>query len=114
MKLEAHIDGKPNIGVWNNPRERVHRLANLPQAGTYVLRGKFAAAAGASRLTLDVADKSVSFDIPRSENWAEPVVTEIGEIKIDGPGVYHLILRPANPENWKAVNVWQIQLAPKV
>jgi len=37
-----------------------------------------------------------------------------GTLTFENKGVFHLVLRPADPARWKAVNVWRIQMAPEL
>jgi len=102
---------RTNIGFWGNPKESVHWLVRIGAPGSYMIRGEFAATA-ASRLRLRVGDKQVRFDVPGTGGWDKSAQVDIGRLKFDAPGIYHAILEPADPRNWRAVNLWQVQLAP--
>lgn len=104
--------GRTNIGFWDDPRESVHWLVRITRAGEYVVGGEFAAASGASRLVLRCRRNEVTFDVPRTVGWDKAAQVEIGKLAFDEAGVYHVSLRPAAAETWKAVNVWQIELIP--
>ena len=104
--------GRPNIGAWDDPAERCHWLVPIAKAGTYVMRGEFSSAYAASRLTASLAGQSHTSAVPRTRGWFQPVFVELGRFRFDQPGVYHLVLEPADARTWKAVNVWQIQLTP--
>lgn len=101
---------RPNIGFWDNPAESVHWLVRITKAGQYLVRGEFAAASGPSKLTLRIRRTELSVDVPKTAGWDKPTQVEIGQVTFDEPGVYHLSLRPAAPETWKPVNLWQIEL----
>ena len=73
--------------------------------------GEFAATS-LSRLSLRAGDKQVRFDVPSTGSWDKSTQIDIGRLRFDEPGIYHVILAPADPDNWRAVNVWQVQLAP--
>ena len=105
-------NSRTNIGFWDNPRESAHWLMRIRESGTYAVRGEFAAATGASSLRLTVDRKILEFDVPKTPGWDKAVQVEIGKISFPSPGMYHVILRPADPANWKPVNLWQIQMAP--
>lgn len=104
--------GRTNIGFWDRPDEDVHWLARVDRAGRYTVRAELAAAAGDSRLTLSAGRESVSFTVPRTATWDNARWVPVGTLEFDAPGVYHIILKAADPSVWRAVNVWQIQLAP--
>lgn len=109
LKLQDHAG--ENIGFWDNPEERVHWLAHAPNAGTYLLRGRFASTGGA-RLKLSVGERAIEFDVPAVKDWKDIRRLDLGELKLDQPGVYHVILQPADAARWRAVNVYDIELAP--
>lgn len=100
-----------NIGFWDNPKERVHWLAFVPAAGRYAVRGRFASTGGA-RLRLTAGGPSAEFEVPRSDSWKDIRVIDAGTLTFDAPGVRHLILEPADPARWKAVNVYELELTP--
>jgi len=104
--------GRPNIGFWDNPAESIHWLLKVSQPGQYLVRGEFAAGAGPARLQLSVGEQSASFDVPASGGWDIAAFVDIAKMRFEIPGVYHVVLRPADPANHRAVNVWQIQFAP--
>jgi hypothetical protein len=63
-------------------------------------------------VTLELAGQTRTADVPKTDGWFKPVMVGLGRFRCDRPGVYHLVLQPADPARWKAVNVWQLQLAP--
>jgi alpha-L-fucosidase len=106
-------EGRLNIGFWDNPKERVHWLVHITGAGVYALRGEFSSAYGASSLRWEVAGQSNTANVPETNGWFKPVFVDLGRVKFERAGVYQLILQPADINKWKAVNVYQLQLAPK-
>ena len=102
-------NGRTNAGFWDRPHERVHWLVKIDEPGTYLVRGEFAATAE-SRLRVDVAGEACSAAVPDTGGWDNAVFVDLGSVKIEGPGVHHLVLGPADVDKWKAVNVFQLQL----
>jgi alpha-L-fucosidase len=102
--------GRPNIGAWDDPGERAHWLVWIRKAATYAARGEFSAGYGPSGLKTTLAGQAGATPIPRTDGWYKPVFVNLGRFKVDRPGVYRLTLEPTG--KWKAVNVWQLQLAP--
>ncbi|MBN1420445.1 MAG: alpha-L-fucosidase [Planctomycetes bacterium] len=112
-KIQVQVnEGRPNIGFWDNAGERAHWLAWIRKPGTYMVRGEFSSAYGASGLRIISGDEFTTAAIPKTDGWFKPVFVRIGKLRFEEPGVYHLILEPADPETWKAVNVYRLQLAP--
>jgi hypothetical protein len=83
----------------------------INKAGAYQVRGEFSAVAK-SALRLRVGDRKRRFDVPATGGWDKPRQMAVGRLTFDAPGIYHVVLEPANPKNWRAVNVWQLQFAP--
>ena len=106
-------EGRLNIGYWDNPNERIHWLVNIDRAGVYAMRGEFSSAYGASSLKWEAAGQSNAAKVSKTNGWFKPVFVDLGYVKFDRAGVYQLILQPADVSTWKAVNVYQLQLAPK-
>ncbi len=105
-------EGRLNIGFWDKPNERTHWLLWIRQGGTYAVRGEFSSAYGPSAFKTTLASKTLTADVPKTDGWFKPVFVNLGRLKVDSPGVYKLTLAPSSSEKWKAVNVYQLQLAP--
>ena len=103
-----------NIGFWDNPAERIHWLAYVPRAGAWNVRGRFACTGKAVPLRLEAGDLTLEFRAPDSRDWKDIHVVEMGTLTFARPGMYHLILQPADPARWRAVNVYEIELVPTV
>ena len=106
--------GRTNIGYWDNAGERVHWLVYIRKAGVYNVAGEFATVHAQCGLTLDVADQRLPFVVKATEGWDKPQVGEIGTVRFEKPGVYHLVLGATDRNQWQAVNVWSIKLAPQL
>jgi len=106
------VGGRPNIGAWDDPDERCHWLVWLRRPGRWAVRGEFTSAYGPSGLALRLAGQSHAARVPKTDGWFKQVWVDLGTVAVEKPGVYHLRLAPADPETWKAVNVWNLQLAP--
>jgi len=105
--------GVTNIGFWDNPGERVHWLLYIKKAGAYNVVGDFATPHNGALLTVEVSGQRVPFSVSNTGGWDEPALTDIGTVRFAEPGVYHLVLRATDRNNWRAVNVWNIKLAPQ-
>jgi len=113
-KIRVQVnEGRANIGYWDDAKERVHWLVYISAAGRYIVRGEFSSAHEASGLKLTVADQSRSADVPRTDGWFRPVFVSFGEVNFSQSGVYHIVLEPASPSRWRAVNVYRLQVAPR-
>jgi alpha-L-fucosidase len=102
-----------NIGFWDSAQDKAHWLVSIKQAGTYMLRGEFAAASGASKVTVEVIPgPSTTAEVPSTGTWDKGSWIDLGKLNFEKPGIYHLVLRAADPAAWKPINVWRIQLTP--
>jgi alpha-L-fucosidase len=110
---EEKSAGVTSIGFWDDPAERAHWLLYVRKAGTYNVVGDFATPHRGCLLTVEVADQRLPFVVTRTGNWDKPKMTEIGTVRFNKPGVFHLVLEATDRNNWQAVNVWNIKLAPQ-
>ncbi len=101
-----------NIGFWDNPRESLHWLVRVPDAGRYDVRAEIAAGAGATEISLLGGTSSISARIPAGEAWNKPRTVPLGQIEFASGGIQHLILKPRTAETWRAINVWNLKLVP--
>ncbi len=111
IRLESR-GGRSCVGYWDDAAESVHWLVRIPKAGEYAVRGEFAAAAGATRVTIEGADAPIAVDVPATAGWDDSTDVPLGALSFASPGVYHLVLRPEDPATWRPLNVWRLRLAP--
>ena len=111
IKLQEYA-GRVNIGFWDRPEDSIHWLVAIKRPGEYLLRGEFSAAYSSTRLLVECGDRRLEATIPKTKNWATTEFVRFDRLKFDKPGVYQIDLRAADADNWKAVNVYQLQLAP--
>jgi hypothetical protein len=65
------------------------------------------------RISLRTADgATTTAALPATGNWDHPAWADLGSLDIPAAGVRHLMLVPADPASWKAVNVWSLRAAP--
>jgi alpha-L-fucosidase len=105
-------EGRTFVGFWDRPEEDVHWLLWTSRPGVYVLRGEFAAAAGASALKLEVNGQSTQTPIAATPSWLNTEWVDLGQVRFDHAGVYQVMLGAADAKAWRPVNVFQIQAAP--
>ncbi len=111
-KLQSQVnEGRTNIGFWDNATDRLHWLVHVKVPGRYAMRGEFSCANGSSELKTSVAGQSLTAAVPKTDGWFKPQFVSFGEVQFDKPGVFHLVLEPAAPDRWRAVNVYQLQMA---
>lgn len=109
----GHIAVGTAIMAWWDPSERIHWLTHIPKPGKQRVAIKVFAPVGASRLTLELAGKSFSFDVPNTSVTKQPVLLEVGEVDIPRAGVQQIVLRAADPQTFNLVDVLKVYLAPE-
>jgi hypothetical protein len=105
-------NGRANIGFWDRPEESVHWLLRIKAPGEYQVRAELAAAAMAVKVAFEVDGQRLVFEAPEAATWDDARFVEVGRLQFDQAGIYHAVLRPADPAQWQAVNVWQVQVGP--
>jgi len=111
VRLEQKVPGQQNIGFWDSAAAQVRWKVRIKQKGAYRIAA-VVATRSPSGLALDVAGQTVTVELPATGAWDRQRTVQMGEVKLDKPGVYDVILRPAEADKWKAVNVWKLQLTP--
>ncbi|MCD6304514.1 MAG: alpha-L-fucosidase [Planctomycetes bacterium] len=109
--LEEKIPGQTNIGYWDNPASKVIWRVRIKEPGRYDLTA-VVAALRPGKLAADVAGKTLRADVPATGAWNKQATLKFGRVEFKKAGDYDVILRPGDPDNWKAVNVWKLQLEP--
>ena len=109
--LEEKVAGRQNIGNWGDAQAQVRWRVQVAQAGAYAVSAVVAARL-ASKLAVDVAGQTIQADVPATGDWDKQQTIEMGKVTFEKAGEYDVTLRPADPGNWKAVNVWKLQLTP--
>ncbi|MFW6107328.1 MAG: alpha-L-fucosidase [bacterium] len=111
IRLETKGGGKPNIGFWDDPKAKALWQVQIEKAGPYAVKAVIATTAP-GRLALDAGDQTLTADVPDTGGWTEQRTIDMGTIRFGKTGEHQLVLRPAEPAEWKAVNVWKLVLAP--
>jgi alpha-L-fucosidase len=111
IRLETKGGGKPNIGFWDHPKAKATWQVQVKTPGRYAVKAVIAATAP-STLALDAGEQTLTADVPETGSWSEQKTIALGTIQFAKPGKHELVLRPAEPAKWKAVNVWTLELAP--
>lgn len=104
-------EGDRNVGFWDDASESLHWLVRLREAGDYDVSGVFAAVAP-SELAVTLGELERRAKVPATGDWRKKVDVPFGRLHVAAPGVFHLVLRPADPARWKAVNCWRLELLP--
>jgi len=111
LKLEEQ-GGRPNLGFWDDPKESAHWLVRVETPGTYQIVGDFASLAK-STVAVDLAGQTIQAELTPTGSWSKSAEIVVGTVTVGKPGVYHLVLRAADPSAWKAVNVFGLRLQPE-
>jgi hypothetical protein len=105
--------GVANLGYWDSAADYAEWKVNFVAPGSYQVVGSFAAAAGASVLTIEFAGRKIEAGIPPTNGWDDYREVDCGTLQIDKSGEAMLVARPRDPATWKAVNLRSLKLLPK-
>lgn len=103
--------GRDIISFWDSPKDQVHWLIRIPSPGRYAVRGEFSAGMGTSEVALESGSEILRATIPRTTDWESTCFVGLGQLRFERSGVYHLILRAADFQNWRPLNVYRLQFA---
>jgi len=104
--------GRPNIGAWDDPKERLHWLARVEKPGRWLVRLEVSAGVGPSALKLSVEGHSSKATVPKTAGWFNTKWLCFAPVAFEKPGVYHFTLEAGDPARWRPVNLWKIELGP--
>ena len=105
---ETKDGGKPNIGFWDDPSATVSWEVNIPKAGAYRVRGRFAAMRQ-SALTVRAGDATLSCKPPVTGARDKFQTIDLGTLTIARPGRLEVKAVPVKA-NWAAVNLSWLEL----
>ena len=111
IRIEHKIPAQANIGHWGNSAAQARWRVRIRKAGPHTVRAVIATTA-ASRLTVELAGKTLEADVPATGSWTKQRTIDLGSVTFAKPGIYKVLLRAAKPHAWQAVNVWKLELAP--
>jgi len=108
LAVETKVSGQPNLGFWDDPSASASWEVKFPAAGTYEVRGRFAALRqGTFRLRVGKAE--LTAQSPKTGAWDEFETTQLGTIEVKEAGAQHVRIVPV-PEGWAAMNLAWIEL----
>jgi len=111
LKLEER-GGKPDIGYWDKSDEWVSWSAQNVKPGAYFVSLVTATLANDASCVLDIGGQSFNVAPPASGGWDKFSTTSLGRLEIKQAGKLVVTLRPANPRNWRAINLNSLRLIP--
>jgi alpha-L-fucosidase len=105
---EARDQGRASIGYWDDPRAWVSWEVRIPEAGTYQVRGRFAALKQAT-VQVQVGKAMVTAQPPVTGDWGTFKTVGLGNIEVPEAGVHEVQLRAVR-DGWAAVNVSRLEV----
>jgi alpha-L-fucosidase len=111
LKVEQR-QGRPNIGFWDDSHDWASWKVAFAHSGTYRVTARCAAAVGDSELAVEVAGRTLTARAGRTSDWGKYAAVDFGTIEIAKPGPEDIKVRPANADNWRAVNLREVKIAP--
>ncbi len=111
LRLESKKAGTKNIGHWNHANSKAVWKVRIKKKGTYTIKAVVAATAP-SQLAVEAAGRTLTVAVPATGGWAEQRTLDAGAVAFEKAGAYEVTARPADAKQWKAVNLWRLELAP--
>ena len=110
--LEEKADGRQNIGYWDNASDQAHWLVETSKAGRYKVAAEYATVHDGATVRIAIDHTTLDANLPKTGGWSPPRWQSLGTIEIKKAGVHHLVLGSVPDKDWKAVNIWSLQLIP--
>ncbi len=111
IATESKDAGKPNIGYWDDPSAWASWDVRFPQAGTYEVRGRFAATRKGAAFKVHVGRATLAGEAPVTGNWEKFENVRLGTITVPEPGRQEVKVKPV-PSGWTAMNLAWLELTP--
>ena len=100
---ENKDNGQTSIGYWDSPAAWVSWEVNFPKAGTYEVRGRFAATKQAS-FKIQVGSAMLTAQAPVTGAWGRFKTVRLGTIEVAEPSRQEVKIVPVRAA-WAAVNL---------
>jgi len=111
LKLEEQ-GGKPDIGYWDKGDEWVSWSARNVKPGVYSVSMVVATPAADANCVLEIGGQHFNVTPPASGGWDKFSTVSLGKVEIKEAGKLVVSVRPANRENWRAMNLSSVRLIP--
>ena len=109
--VQAQAGAVPNIGYWDNPQDSSGWTVYFDSPGTYAITAKVSAANGDTAFVVDAgAGASAPTAVPKTSNWDTYQSIAGGTVKVPKAGDQVVTVRPADPANWKPMNLASVTL----
>ncbi len=102
--------GRDNLGFWDSASEWPEWRLEVKQPGVYEIRFAVATPHEGVRATVDLAGTSLEVAIPTSGGWDQYVEVSAGTVRVKKAGTHSLVVRPAAPATWKAINLADVRV----
>ena len=65
-------------------------------------------------MAVEIDGHTFHISLPKTKSWQEPATLDVGEVDLQHPGVYRLVVHTDNPNQLRrqTMAVWEVQLAP--
>ncbi|BDI33227.1 hypothetical protein CCAX7_52780 [Capsulimonas corticalis] len=108
--MQAQEGATPNIGYWDNATDSASWRVHFDTPGAYDITTKTSSLEGAHFLVVSGIGSVVSMAAPITGDWDKYAEVTGGPLNIEKAGDYTVIVRPADPASWKAINLAALAL----
>ena len=103
---------RENVGYWDRADEWVEWLFLAPSAGVWNVRVEVATVHPRSELELSVGSQTQTLEVTGTGDWETFRTVAATAVQLESGVTNRVVLRPARPEKWSAVNVRGVRLTP--
>ena len=108
--IRAQGGAVPNLGYWDNAGDTASWSVHFDKPGTYALAAKAAAANGATAFVVSSgASTSAPIAVAGTASW-DDYLAVAGSVKVAAAGDQSVTIKPADPANWKPMNLAALTL----
>ena len=108
LAVESKVAGQPNLGFWDDPTATASWEVKFPAAGTYEVRGRFAATRQGT-FKLKVGKAELTAQPPATGAWDKFETAQLGTVEVKEAGAQQVKVVPV-ADGWAAMNLAWIEL----
>jgi alpha-L-fucosidase len=107
-------DGQENLGFWDDPKDSVSWLIEVPASGDYLVTADAATPSTDSKLNVNIGAATTTLDIHSTGDWAKFSRFRGGVIHLSKGSKIKVTASPASPDSWHPINLRAITLLPRL
>ena len=109
--IQAQGGAVPNLGYWDSAKDTVAWNVHFDAPGTYAVTAKASAGNGDTSFVAAAGTAATApLSVPKTASWDDYEAVTGGTLKVAAAGDQVVTVKPADPANWKPMNLASVTL----